>query len=192
MNGSIRHSIEVFKSFSSNSIYTMASVKYWLGEYDQLYFYAKRNYRERGIVDGILTYGGYGSILHSFILLYENLSTLSLQYSYEPYFNEEVTIYDKINGDIPCIKLWLERNEDLATNLFLLFTSDNFDSAPHGNDNYKNLYLSNELFGDSNIIIDRKEFRYTIKFLKIFNKWYWRKNLLERVWPKPGDLSEED
>ena len=192
MTGSIEHAVNVLKSFSSNSIYTMASVKYWLGEYDQLYFYAKRNYRERGIVDGVLAYGGYGSILHSFILLYENLSTLSLQYSYEPYFNEEVTIYDKINGDIPCIKLWLERNEDLATNLFLLFTSDNFDSAPHGNDNYKNLYLSNELFGDSNIIIDRKEFRYTIKFLKIFNKWYWRKNLLERVWPKPGDLSDED
>jgi len=191
MKASLNHAIKELRGYSHGKIFTMESIRYWVEEHRSKYEYTNRYLSQDGATAGLKELLTLYSEAEQFRRLYRALDQLCFLFSYEPYLEQEVKRYDSMNGNVDLIREWVLRNEVLGSDTFSQFFYDYTDTEFCYDNPKHDLYVGTGSFGQFDIMVARKEFMYAIKFIRIFNKWYYRKNILEKVWPTKEEIEAE-
>lgn len=176
MNGTFAN-IQELESLSSDSIFSISKIEWWLLKYKDEYLKAKQmnssrhlykiDWRVVRLPDNI----GNPTDEEKFIDVYESLDNLSKLHRNENYYKQEMAIYKGIENEPFKVKQWLKKNEKLGAEDYVCFLTDYLDYDTDVKVNHLSIFfLNNE---ELEVYVDKDNFKYTIEFLETFNKLYW-------------------
>ncbi|WP_424492723.1 hypothetical protein [Salinimicrobium sp. GXAS 041] len=112
-----------------------------------------------------------------FLCIYEALDTISDFHRNEEYYQRELVRYKSISkADTLSLKKWVADNEKLGAEDYDCFLLDYLDYS----DTPKHLSIFFLYAKDLNFYVNRKNFKYTLIFLEIFQDLYWNQDILQR------------
>ena len=147
----------------SDGIYSIATIKRWLLKYQVEYENIKEEESKRFMyfIDDnwvrLPDYYDSRTPNERFLKIYDTLNKITDFHKQENYFKQEMAIYKNIKNDHQKVKKWLAKNEHFGAEKYFSFSLEN----------------------DISINLDREDFKYTLEFIKTFDKTYW--NLLEEL-----------
>lgn len=170
-------------SLSNGDLYTMDKIRWWLLKYYKTFRVLNEGEQNKYIVqlkDGSVVRLPPFKVYTEdqvFLCIYQALETLSDFHKNEEYFQKELVRYKWILGsDIHSLRKWVRDNEKIGADdyaCFLLDYLDYSDSPEH-----LNIFL---LYSkDLNFYVNKEDFKYTLKFLDVFQDVYWDKDILRR------------
>lgn len=109
-------------------------------------------------------------------IAYNSLSNLNDIFKLEGYFLKEISKLESLNGVIHKIQEWVQVNQETG----LRHQSFLIDYLDYSIDAYHLNLIVRKQQSSFKIIIDRKSFRNTIKYLEIFNYYYWEIDILNK------------
>ncbi|QYJ68805.1 hypothetical protein [Flavobacterium litorale] len=172
------------ESLSLDGIYSLDKIEYWLLNYGEDYKRIKNEKSEHFMhfIDGkwirLPDYIQARTPEEKFLHIYKTLNKVTEQHEHEEYFKKEMAIYKSIKNDHQKVREWLTKNEYLGADRYFMFSLDYFGEE----DEMENeIHLRVTFLEDKErvLLIDRKDFQYTIEFTNTFNNNYW--NLLEEL-----------
>lgn len=107
-----------------------------------------------------------------FINVYESLDSLSTIHRLENYFQTQLLEFKKVRMTKAGTNKWLKKNEYLGADKLACFFIDYLDYDD--DDKVENLKVFFHTAPNLKIFIQSNDFRYTIKFLEIFQELYWK------------------
>lgn len=159
-----------FRMHEKKGIFKMKDVNSWLIDHVDQYSKIKSNRIQHNIHPSLFSI----NMEDLFLSFFEALQELSELHQDEKYFQKEVEFVKNIEDDIPLLKRWLIKNEDLGSSKFVCFEANFLDYS----DDVHHLNVYVHKFDLFEIYVNRDDFKYTIAFLNIFNHLYWEKKLL--------------
>lgn len=111
-----------------------------------------------------------------FLDLYEALDTISQFHRYEKYFEQELTAYHQIKKSKADLKIWVAKNEYFGADKYVCFLLDYLDYDEDDKVEHLNVFVPS--IKEIDIYVNRKDFKYIIEFLEIFNHLYWVQDIL--------------
>lgn len=112
-----------------------------------------------------------------FLCIYEALDTLSGFHRNEEYFRRELVRYKSISESQSLfIKKWVADNEKIGADDYACFLLDYLDYS----DTPEHLNVFFLYAKDLDFYVNKRDFRYTLQFLEIFNKHYWEDDILQK------------
>jgi len=189
MNKTLKAAIQEFKFYSTENIYSIDQIKYWLEQHVDLYEYAKLNWNKGSCFGDLPCSHTLNNDLSKFIDFYEPLKELVDKHEYESYFWLELEDYKQIKDNHSKLKEWVKRNERLGASEFILFFLDYLDYIDYSETEtpyHLKVFILN--FTEFDVYVDRKCFINTIAFLEVFNKLYWEDEIL----PESLEAIEEE
>lgn len=170
---------------SSKNIFLMNRIEWWLLKYSDTYKDIQTYLEENGVENYWLEPGNTIYLptsedpiiknVNRFLYLYEALDIISELHRNEPYFKQEMLAYPKVKDELETLKAWVDKSEQLMLDKYVMFLADYLDYIP----STENLKVNVRCSPDLDIFIDPKDFQYTIEFLEIFSKLYWK----DRIFP---------
>lgn len=114
-----------------------------------------------------------------FIKIYDELNIISEYHRHEEYLKEQVIEYREIASKRHSLQInWVKKNETMGVSELMLFETLYFDNHEES----KHLYIRQHLDRNLKIFVDRNDFKYTLEFIKIFERLFWDEMILpERV-----------
>jgi len=101
---------------------------------------------------------------------YEDLEEVTELHKKENYFKEQMEKLEVVRDDYPALMQWLQQNEKLGTEDFIIFWVEWLEE-----DDIVNPGIN--IFPNVEVKILAKEFGSTIQFLEVFNELYWASGL---------------
>lgn len=166
----INTSITELKSLRTNEIYSIARINWWLLKYYELYKYCKENWNNCSCFGELPCSHTMGSDMDKFRDFYESLEEVADLHKKEPYFQEQMQVFDKIRDESLAHMKWLLQNEKLGVEDFLIFWIEWLEEEDVVNPGIN-------LFTNIEVKFSAKEFESTIQFLEVFNELYWTSGL---------------
>ncbi|WP_298342228.1 hypothetical protein [uncultured Algibacter sp.] len=162
--------LKELSTLSSDGIYTMAKIEWWLLKYEKAYHHIKsiEDYKntillneEEVVLPSLIN---PPSEEEKFLYLYEALEKLSCFHQNENYFKQEMAIYKGIENEPQKVGKWLSKNKRFGGDKYVSFFVD------YLNYSLKTNHLKVFLIKDNseNLFVERGDFKYTIEFLKIY------------------------
>ncbi|WP_156875579.1 hypothetical protein [Lacinutrix venerupis] len=108
---------------------------------------------------------------NKFLDLFNALDKLSNFYKFEEYFGQQMKEYDKIKTSKLELRNWLTKNEKLGADKFVCFLLDYLDYDEEDKVEHLSIFVLSA--PEMDILVNRADFKNTIKFLKTFNEIYW-------------------
>lgn len=176
--------IKEFESLSSDGIYSISKIEFWLLKYYDEYNRIKEKESERFVyfIDAkeirLPDHIEVKTVNEFFLHFYDTLIKVTELHKNENYFKSEMAIYNSIKNTPEEIKKWLVKNERLGADKYFMFSLDYFGDE----DEMEKVIHLNVAFLEGkvkNIFIDRNDFKHTIEFTNAFNNTYW--DLLEEL-----------
>lgn len=165
--------IEEFISLSSDGVFSMVKIEWWLLKHGNDY----KNIKGIESVKNIVEFEGKEIVLPSlkkpseeerFLDLYEVLEKLSRLHRNETYFKQEMAIYKEIKNKSKKAQDWLAKKEELGVNEYVCFLHDYLDYDINNNEYHLKVFLLKDK--NFNLFVDREYFKNTIEFLELFNE----------------------
>ena len=165
--------IDELISLSSDSVFSIAKIEWWLLKNHDLFNEIEEleSRRFRYFIDGrwvrLPDYLVIRTKEEKFRNIYKRLNDITKYQRLESNCKEEITIFNSISNDVNEVINWLIKNEKL---FFVDFGPDYFseDFKQH----VERFLLDINLF-DVHVSVDKKEFKYVIEFLNIYDANYW-------------------
>jgi len=154
--------IEELILFSKNGAISMVKIEWWLLKYQAFYdsHRGKRNEIE------LPALSAYASQEDHFVDIFEKLEKLSRLSKNEEYFKEQISQYESGLNRNNQMKSWVLENIEIYENHYISFLLDYLDYYEFQEESH---LLINSIYDvNHNVFIDRADFRYTLKFLEIF------------------------
>jgi len=100
---------------------------------------------------------------------FNSLDKLTESHKFEEYFKNELIDFKKINGNKIMTNEWLQKNKSIVDENFVLFFINYLDYSENPN------HLKTDFREDGvlDFYVNRRDFRFTIEFLELFNKLNW-------------------
>jgi len=154
-------------SLNNQKVYSMRQIDSWLLKYKFLYQKIMKLPFHQNIVarKTLAQLSPFSVDNNLFMILYQDLETVSGFHSYENYFKQELKQYHKIKSSKSAVKKWVQKNESLGAEIFVQFQIDYFNYNTI-KEHLKVLINPSEKL---EIHINHKDFTHTIEFLDIFN-----------------------
>lgn len=111
-----------------------------------------------------------------FTFLYEKLSKISEMHKLESYAKEELKTYESIKVSNTKIKVWLIKNEKIASEELACFLIDYLDYAENENKIYHLLAYKN-VEQKFEIFLQRDDFKSLIEYKELFDELYYIKKM---------------
>ena len=124
--------IQELESLSSDGIYCMAKIEWWLLKHYDKYKRIKEEESKRFmyLLDGewyrLPHYSDARTPNEKFLRDYDILDKVSDYQKEETYFKQEMAIYKDIKDEPEMVKQWLTKNEHLGVDKYFLFLLDYF------------------------------------------------------------------
>ena len=163
----IQESINNFKSLSLKGIHTIVKINWWLLKYYDLYKYCNENWNNGSCFGELACSHTIGSEMDKFRDFYESLEEVANLHKKETYFREQMQILEIVRNDSPALMKWMLQNEKLGVEDFLIFWIEWYEEERKVLDPNINNWEKQK------ILFKADEWKYTIKFLKVFNELYW-------------------
>lgn len=164
----IEEAREILQSLKIDNFYTVPKVTWWLLKYYDLYKYCKENWNNCSCFGELPCSHTLGSEENKFLDFYKSLEKVADLHKKEPYFREQLQLFEKVRNDSSALMKWLLHNAKLGSEEFLIFWVEWLEEEQNIVDpainNWKNI----------KIIFREEEWKHTIKFLKVFNDLFWK------------------
>jgi len=171
------HFISELKSLSSDGIFNIDKIEWWLLKYEKLYVKSKQHNQSEHLykIDGkevrLPDNIGNPTDEEKFIDVYERLDNLTKLHRNEDYFKQEMAIYNGIKNEPQKVKHWLNKNEKFGSDDYVCFLTDYLDYDTDDKVYHLGVFFLKD--EELEVYVDRDDFKYTIEFLEIFNELYW-------------------
>ncbi|WP_282136019.1 hypothetical protein [Seonamhaeicola maritimus] len=169
--------INELQSLSSDSIFSIAQIEWWLLKHEGDYHKAKHIndskylYEIEGRIVRLPDSFGNPTNEEKFIDVYKRLNDLTQLHRNESYFKQEMAIYHNLKDKPEKVKQWLEKNERFGADTYVTFLIDYLDYDINDEEYHlKVFFLNNE---ELDVYVNREDFKYTLEFLQKFNELYW-------------------
>jgi len=163
---------EDLKKLTKFQFTNISKIEWWLLKYSKSY---KRTYdfvysqhlftKDDGTVIRLPAFGN-PTEEEKFLDLYEALDKISDFHRNEKYFESEMFEYHKIKHSQSDLKDWISKNEYLGADKYVCFLIDYLDYDENDEEEHLSVYVGS--LEELEIYIDRKDFKFTIEFLKVF------------------------
>lgn len=162
----IEEAQEQLELLKKDGFYSIPPLKWWLLKQEKLYEYSKDNWKNGscfGDLPGSLNLKGE---LSRFNDLYDAIKEIVELYSYEKYFREELSEFEKVRDNSPALLQWLKKNEKLGTEDFMFFWTEWLEE-----DNTVKPFILG--WSKLDVKFKSEEWKSTIRFCEVFNEIYW-------------------
>lgn len=117
----IHFALEELKNFKEDGFLTIPKINRWLLKYYGLYKYCKENWNNCSCVGELPCNHTLGSEEDKFRDFHESLEKVADLHKKEPYFQEQMLVFDTVCNDSQSLMQWLLHNEKLGVDDFLIF-----------------------------------------------------------------------
>tara|TARA_R100000935_G_scaffold10692_1_gene21351 strand:- start:1822 stop:2340 length:519 start_codon:yes stop_codon:yes gene_type:complete len=169
---SIQSSITEFRDLAKKKSYTIAKINWWLLKYYDLYKYCKDNWNTCSCFRELPCSHTMGSEENKFVDFYKSLEKVADLHKKEPYFLEQLQLFEKVRDDPSALIKWLLHNEKLGAEDFLIFWIEWMEEEDLVNPGIN-------FFPNIEVKILVKEFESTIQFMEVFNELYWTSDIVK-------------
>lgn len=168
----IQDSITDLRDLAEEGVHTIPKINWWLLKHYELYKYCKENWNNGSCFGEFPCNHTMGSDMDNFRHFYDDLEEVVDLHNNEPYFREQMQVFEKVRDDAPELTKWLLQNETLGGEDFVIFWIEWLEE-----ENVVNPGIN--LFPNIKVKFSAKEFESTIHFLEVFNELYWTSGLCE-------------
>lgn len=162
----IKTAIKEFQDYTSDNLYRIEQINFWLEEYFNLYTLSKgfwNNGSCYGELPCVCTLNNECSV---FVNFYDSLKTISEYYKLEEYFKQEFANYLVIKNDKDKINIWFKKNCAVIFSGYASFITDYLDYS----DTCYNVKIFINGFNEFEIFVRRENFINTISCIEVFNE----------------------
>ena len=165
----IEEAFEVLINLKKDDFYNVPKINWWILSYMELYKYSYDHRHVGSCFEGMGCCCTDKNPENKFSSLYSSLREVIDLHQYEPYFREELALFENVKEDHPALMQWLKKNEKLGTEDFILFWIEWLEE----DHSYVKPFIPE--LEKHDIRFKAEEWKNTIRFCEVFNDLYYEK-----------------